>query len=244
MAHQEDNRKSGFWTVASSPVGKKMLTGITGLAWGLFVVLHMVGNLGYFGAGEAYNIYADKLVSTGPLLIAVEVVLVVCLLIHAAIGIHIYIGKRRARKQGYRKYVSAGRPSLQSTSSRSMILTGLVLLIFLVIHVKSFKFGPGIAEGYAVLVDGKEIRDLKRLVTETFQNPLYTFGYTAVMVLLGFHLRHGIWSAFQSLSTMNKRLTPVVHGLGLVLAMGIAVGFFVLPLYIYFFAGHTPVPPP
>ena len=236
MAPRIKYDKPGLWSALSSPIGKKVLTGVTGFAWAGFVILHMAGNLSYFGAGEAYNEYAHKLLSTGPLLYAVEIVLLICLVIHAILGVNIYLGKRRARKQGYDTYRSAGRPGLQSPSSRSMLLTGVVLLVFLVIHLKSFKFGPGIAEGYSLLVDGEPIRDLKRLVTEKFQHPIYAFGYTGVMVLLGFHLRHGVWSALQSLGAMNRHLTPLIYGIAALLAVGIAAGFIVLPLYIYFFA--------
>lgn len=228
--------KPGLWSGLTSPVGRKVLTGVTGLAWVLFVLVHMAGNLGYFGGGDAYNLYSDLLLSTGPLLLAIEAVLLVALVIHVVLGISIYARKRRARKNGYDTYRSAGRPSLQTPSSRSMIFTGIVLLVFLVIHLGTFKFGPGISEGYVVTVGGEQIRDLSRLVTEKFQSPLYAFGYTAVMVLLGFHLRHGVWSAFQSLGTMSKRLTPLVYAIGTVLAIGIALGFLILPLYIYFAA--------
>lgn len=235
MAKQAHAEKPGFWSAVTSPIGKKVLTGITGLVWVLFVILHMIGNLGYFASTEAYNLYADFLVGTGPLLYVIEFLLVVTLLIHVVIGINIYLGKRRARKHGYAKYKTAGRPSLQSPSSRSMILTGLILLVFLIIHLDTFKFGPGLEAGYVATVGGEQIRDLSRLVTEKFQNPLYAFGYPAVMILLALHLRHGIWSAFQSIGAMNSKLTPAVYGLGTVMAIGIALGFIVLPFYIYFF---------
>jgi succinate dehydrogenase / fumarate reductase cytochrome b subunit len=232
--HETQTEKPGLWSALTSPIGRKLLTGITGIAWVLFVLIHMAGNLGYFGAGEAYNVYSDMLLSTGPLLYAVEAVLLVALVVHAVVGISIYMRKRGARKKGYETYRTIGRPSLQTPSSRSMIFTGIVLLVFLVIHLKTFKFGPGVSEGYVVNVGGEQLRDLRRLVTEKFQSPLYAFGYTAVMVLLGFHLRHGIWSAFQSLGAMSRRLTPIVYAIGTVLAIGIALGFLVLPLYIYF----------
>lgn len=237
MAKQEKEiEKPDLWSALTSPIGKKLLTGMTGLAWVVFVILHMLGNLGYFAAGEAYNRYADMLVGTGPVLYTVEAILLVALVIHAVVGVNIYVRKRQARKIGYEKYETAGAPSLQTPSSRSMIFTGIVLLVFLVIHLDTFKFGPGIAEGYVVSDDGGQIRDLRRLVTEKFQSPLYAFGYTGVMILLGFHLRHGVWSAFQSLGAMSRRLTPIVYAIGTVLAIGIALGFLVLPLYIYFAA--------
>ncbi len=235
MAKQDHSPAPGFWAAVTSPVGRKLLTGVTGLVWVLFVIAHMIGNLGYFASDDAYNLYSDFLLSTGPLIYFVEFLLVVTLLIHVVIGVDIYRKKRRAREHGYAKYKSAGRPSRLSLSSRTMIYTGIVLLVFLVIHLGSFKFGPGIDAGYVSMVGGEPIRDLQRLVTERFQSPLYAFGYPAVMILLGFHLRHGIWSAFQSLGAMNKRLTPLVYGLGTLVAIGVAVGFLVLPLYIFFF---------
>ncbi|QXD14542.1 succinate dehydrogenase cytochrome b subunit [Rhodocaloribacter litoris] len=223
----------------ASPVGKKILTGLTGLGLTVFVFFHMAGNLTLLFRGrDAYNAYSHFLVSLGPLLYAIELGLAAFFIIHAVLGIRIFIGKRMARGDDYYLYRSAGRPSLQSFSSRSMIFTGAVLLVFLVIHLASFKFGPGgpghADPNYVTTVDGVQMRDLAKLVIEKFQNPLYAFGYTAVMVLLGFHLRHGVWSALQSLGAMNPRLTPLVYGLGGLLAVLIAVGFLVVPLWIYF----------
>ncbi len=228
--------KSGFNSVLMSPVGRKVLTGVTGIVWVVFIIIHLIGNLGYFTPGDAYNLYSDFLLSTGPVIYTLEALLLITILLHAYLGILIYVGKRRARERGYEAYRTVGRPSLQSPSSRTMIFTGIVLLVFLVIHLLSFKFGPGISEGYASIVDGQEIRDLKRLMTEKFQNPLYAFGYPAVMILLGFHLRHGIWSAFQSLGAMNARYTPIIYGIGTVLAILLAAGFLMIPLWIYFTA--------
>ena len=71
-------------------------------------------------------------------------------------------------------------------------------------------------------------------MTEKFAEPLYAFGYVGVMVLLGFHMRHGFWSALQSLGLMNPRLTPLVYTLGAILAVAVAAGFIGVPLYIYF----------
>lgn len=232
-------RGKNLRAIASSPIGRKVLTGITGLGLTIFVLVHMAGNLGYFSSDpDAYNKYADFLISgTGPLIYVVEIGLLAFALMHIYLGIKIYFGKREARPVDYKKYRSAGKPSKQTGSSRTMIFTGMVILIFLVIHLQTFKFGPGMEEGYvATLDDGSQIRDLKRLVTEKFQHPLYAFGYPAVMLLLGFHLRHGIWSAFQSLGATNPRITPILYTVGGLVAALIAIGFLILPLYIYFSA--------
>jgi succinate dehydrogenase / fumarate reductase cytochrome b subunit len=222
-------------TALDNPIVRKLITGITGLGLTLFVLVHMLGNLSYFAADpQAYNKYSHTLLSLGPLLYAVEIGLLIFFALHVYLGISIARKKKAARPVGYDLYESAGSPSLQSPASRSMIVTGVILLIFTVIHLISFKYGPGVSEGYMVLVDGVEMRDLKTLLEEKFRSPVYTFGYVAVMLLLALHLRHGVWSALQSLGAMSPRLTPFVYGLALLVGLGIAVGFFVLPLYIFF----------
>ncbi|NET36044.1 MAG: succinate dehydrogenase cytochrome b subunit [Cyanothece sp. SIO1E1] len=222
--------KSEHLAFYSSPIGKKIITGVTGLGLVAFVLLHMTGNLLLFASADAYNQYAHFLLSLGPLLYFVELVLLVSFVFHATLGIQMYFGNRQARPIGYTDYATAGWPSLQSMSSRTMILSGLVLLGFLIIHLLSFKYGTY----YYTTIDGVEMRDLARLVVEKFQHPIYTFGYVVVMLLLGFHLRHGIWSGLQSLGAMSPQFTPVIYGFGLILAVLIAVGFLVLPVAIFF----------
>jgi succinate dehydrogenase / fumarate reductase cytochrome b subunit len=230
-------QKATFLSSAWTTVGKKVLTGITGIAWILFTIAHLIGNFQLFlnDGGLAFNTYTKFLESQGILLYIAEAGLVLTLLLHAAIGINIWLGKRRARPVGYVKYKSAGEPSAQNASSRSMIITGSVLLIFLVVHIWTFKFGPSIAQGYTMMIEGETARDLYRLVIETFQNPIYVFGYTFVMILLGLHLRHGFWSAFQSLGAVRPSARKSMQRIGVIVAILLAVGFLSIPLYIYFF---------
>ena len=219
-----------------SPVGRKVLTGATGIGLVAFVIAHMVGNLTYLSPDiNAYNAYAYKLISLGWLFYIIEILLALCFLLHAVVGISIQVRRRKARPIGYKKYKSAGHPSRAGYSARSMIFTGIILLGFLVLHLNSFKYGPGEAEGYiATLAGGEEVRDLRRLMTEKFQEPLYAFGYPFVMILLGMHMRHGAWSALQSLGMMSRRLSPYIYSLAAVLGILVAIGFIFVPLYIYF----------
>lgn len=230
-------QKATFLSSAWTTVGKKVLTGITGIAWILFSIAHLAGNLQlYFNdGGYAFNAYTKFLESQGLLLYIAEAGLVLTLLLHAAIGINIWIGKKKARPVGYVKYKSAGEPSYQNSSSKTMLYTGIGLLVFLVFHIWTFKFGPGIAEGYSTIVNGEEVRDMYRLVIETFKNPVYVGIYTVVMIFLGFHLRHGFWSAFQSLGAMRPSARKLMHRIGVSIAILLAVGFLAIPLYIYLF---------
>ncbi|MBE9066386.1 succinate dehydrogenase cytochrome b subunit [Leptolyngbya cf. ectocarpi LEGE 11479] len=210
-----------------SSVGKKLITGISGLALVAFVMIHMTGNLILLASADGYNQFGYVTERLGPLFWLIELVLLGFIGLHILMGVQIFLGRLRARPQGYSTYTSAGPPSYQTLSSRTMIVTGVVLGSFLVWHLLTFKFGT------RYTVPDSEVRDLARLVIEKFQQPLYAFGYVGIMVLLASHLRHGIWSALQSLGALNATVRPVAYGVSLVLAIGIALGFVVLPLGIY-----------
>jgi len=216
-----------------SQVGRKILTGLTGLLLVFFIIFHLAGNLAVFGEPNAMNAYSKFLHSLGPLLWVARIGLLALFVIHAWIGISIWLKKRKARPQGYEVYSSKGGPSKQSLSSRSMAFTGVVLLVFVVIHINTFALG----DMGEVMIDGQMTHDIKTLVLDTFQNPVYAFGYTVVMILLGVHLGHGIWSAFTSLTVKSKKASAIIYTVGAVAAFLIAVGFLFIPLYIYFGGG-------
>ncbi|MEM9806355.1 MAG: succinate dehydrogenase cytochrome b subunit [Cyanobacteria bacterium P01_D01_bin.56] len=215
-------------TLYKSPIGKKLLTGLSGLVLVTFAIIHMVGNLVLLVSPDGYNQYGHYLEKLGPVLWLVEFTLLGVVVLHMALGIQIFLGRLQARPQGYATYVSAGEPSYQTLSSRTMIVTGSILSFFLVWHLVTFKFG------IRYTVPGSEMRDLARLVLEKFHQPLYAFAYTGVMVMLASHLRHGIWSAFQSIGALNATIRPAVYGASLLFALGITLGFVALPLGIYF----------
>jgi len=220
-----------------SQVGRKILTGVTGVGLILFIIGHLVGNLTIFGGAEAFNSYTYQLESLGVLLYIIEFVLVVGFLLHAYLGVSIWWNRRKSRPEGYEKYQSKGGPSHNTWASRSMIFTGIVLFVFLVIHIDTFKLGE--TEMVALEgMDAQNARDLKSLVIEKFTSPLYAFGYTFVMILLGFHLKHGFWSAFTSLTMKHKKYSAVIYTAGVIFAILMAVGFLFIPLYIYFTGGE------
>lgn len=217
-----------------SQVGRKVLTAVTGIGLMLFIIGHLAGNLTLFGASEAFNAYTFSLESLGWILYIIEFILALGFILHAYVGISIWRKRKKNRPIGYEKYESKGGPSHVTWSSRTMIFTGIVLLVFLVIHLDSFKF----AETDMVALEGEQVRDLKALVIEKFQNPLYAFGYTFVMILLGFHLGHGFWSAFTSLTMKHYKMSDFVYTIGIIFAVLMAVGFIFIPLYIYFTGGQ------
>lgn len=219
----------------ASSVGRKILMSLTGIIMLGFVIGHLAGNLQLLtGDGDAFNQYGHFLISLGGLLILAELFLIACLVIHVITAISIARGKRAARPNAYSKTKSAGGKSRKTLGSSTMIYTGLLVLVFLVIHIWTFKYGPAEAEGYVTTVDGVEMRDLHRLVVEKFQQPVYVVGYVVSMILLGLHLSHAFWSAAQSLGFYHDRYTPVLFTAGRALAAIISLGFLIIPIWIYF----------
>lgn len=220
-----------FW---NSSVGKKALMGLSGLALVLFSIAHLSGNLSlYSRSGENFNRYAAFLHSFGPMVVVAEVGLVFLFGAHILTGILVSRANRAARPGRYKMEVSKGGPSFSSPASKNMIITGSVLLAFVVVHILQFRFGPGVEQGYVTTVDGKQARDLHKLVVEVFANPLWVGFYVFAMALFGMHLRHGFWSAFQSLGAMRDDLRKPFYLVGLFIALILAVGFLFIPIFLF-----------
>ncbi|MCP4570327.1 MAG: succinate dehydrogenase cytochrome b subunit [FCB group bacterium] len=229
---------AAFRTIIWSSVVKKLINAVTGLGLCLFIIIHLAGNITLLtGNAEKFNAYAHFLISTGILVYLAEIGMIGFFVFHIFTGVTVWWDKQKARKEPYKKVAAAGEPSKKTISSRTMIYTGVVMLIFTVLHLKTLKYGPGIAEGYVMMIDGHPIRDLFRLTAEVFSKPGYVIWYVAAMSLLGFHLRHGFWSLFQSLGANHPRYSSFIYGLGLLFALIMAVGFIAMPVVLYLRGG-------
>ena len=225
---------SSLTSVAWSSVGKKVIMAVTGLGLVIFVTVHLIGNMLLFNPDpDPFNKYSHFLISLGSFLYVIEAGLVAFFLFHIISGISVWLGKRKARPDAYKTSGYAGGPSRMNFPSLTMIYTGIVLLVFIILHVKGLKYGPY----YTTMIDGTEVRDLHRLVMEVFSSTGYVVWYVAATSLIGFHLWHGFWSAFQSLGIYQPRLAPVINTVGYLLAILLAVGYIGIPIWIYFMRG-------
>jgi len=200
--------------------------GLTGLVWLGFAAGHMAGNLLLFKSADAYNKYGHFLV-TNPAIYLAELVLVVSLLVHFIVAAQLTMKNRAARSSRYA--VEPADAKAATLAQKTMIYSGSLVLVFIIYHLVTFKFGPY----YSVQVGGVEMRDLHRLVVEVFQNPFYVAWYVVCLVLLGFHLSHGFSSVFQSLGFSHPKWNPLIKKLGLAYALVVAGGFLAQPLYVY-----------
>jgi len=216
----------------SSSVGTKLLIGVTGLLLVGFLAFHLFGNLLLFFGPEKYNEHAHALIAN-PLVVPVELGLVALFLLHALKAVLNFVDNRAARKQGYETKVWAGGPSRKSWASTTMIISGIIVLLFVPLHLVTFKYGPN----YPAHEPG--VRDLYRLLIEVFQSPFYVTYYVISMVIVGLHLRHGVWSSLQSLGLIPDRMTRAVAAICYVLALAIGAGYVLIPIYIFFFVRPT-----
>jgi succinate dehydrogenase / fumarate reductase cytochrome b subunit len=211
-----------------SSVGTKLVIGITGLALFLYLLTHIAGNLLIFFGPTIFNRYAHTLTSN-PLIPVIEIGLLLIFLIHIFKAVRMFLSNQQARPVRYEMKKMAGSPSRKSFASTSMIVTGLWLLVFVVIHVRAFKYGP------EYQADG--VRDLYRVEMENFANPLVVAFYVLSMAVVGSHLWHGIASAFQSLGADNPTWTPRLLTAAKLIAVAIAGGFMLIALWAYFTGG-------
>jgi succinate dehydrogenase / fumarate reductase cytochrome b subunit len=214
----------------NTSLGTKVLMGATGLLLFAYLILHLAGNLLLYFGPETFNGYSHLLISN-PLVIPVEIGLLAVFIVHVYKAVTNFLANRRARPVGYRSYTWTKRPSRKSLASTTMILSGIVLFVFILIHLVQFKFG---VEYDTTDATGAEVRDLYRLEVEVFGNLLNVVFYVFAMVVVGAHLWHGVASAFDSLGATHPRYTPWVLGAGKTLAFLIAMGFVTIPVAVFF----------
>ncbi len=211
---------------------RKLWMSVTGLFLCLFLVVHLAGNiLLLFPAEEArslYNAYSAALTSSKVIKV-ISIVLYASIIAHAAVSVVLAVSARRAR--GRVRYARE-RPSATSPwAARSMELLGVVLLVFLVIHMRTFWFTY---HWGAIGIDDHGNKDLYGVVVEAFSRPWYVLLYVGSMAALAIHLYHGVESGFRTLGLHHHRFLAVVGWLGRAFAIAVGALFSLLPVWVHF----------
>lgn len=205
-------------------VGQKVLMALTGLALCGFLVAHLGGNLNLFVGEAQFNMYAEKLHSLGPILAVAEIGLFVVFLLHICLAISTAALSRQARKVAYDRQQSKEGPSVlpMGGAKNLMMITGLFLLAYLVLHVLDMKMN----------IRGFAGDDNKFILTRNILSHLPTAAFYVVsLILLGVHLSHGVSSAFQTLGLNHRRWNVLIRVCGLLFAWVIAGGFLSLVIW-------------
>jgi succinate dehydrogenase / fumarate reductase cytochrome b subunit len=205
---------------SGSSVGQKIISALTGLFLCAFLVVHVSGNLLLFkpDGGRAFDAYASS--NAASILIrSLEIVLFAGFLVHIIWGIRVWLFDKRARRQGYVE----NRPSANSSlPSRIMIWSGSIVLLFLVVHLKGF-WVPMRFTG------GRDISDFE-IVKAAFQNPWYDLFYVACVAVVGYHLKQGFQSAFQTFGIRPLWRWPI-DWVAAIFWLIIPIGFASMPVY-------------
>lgn len=216
-----------FW---NSSIGKKIVVAVTGILLVFFLLGHMAGNLLVFAGREALNDYAEflKHFLHGAGIWVARIGLLVCLVLHVLGTISLTRHNRAARKDSYAKDTTVQ----ASRSSRVMIISGLVILAFVVFHILHFtvRVDPDLAN----LKDPSDPKrhDVYAMVIKGFQVPLVSIFYIVAISLLCSHLSHGIASVFQTLGLRTRETEASTRNLSWLITIVLWVGFLVVPLTI------------
>ncbi len=206
-----------FW---NTTIGKKAVMAVSGIILAGFVLAHLIGNLQIFLGPDQFNGYARTLRHLPELIWPARVILLIMVLLHIWSSLQLAVVKSEARPVGYSKHTSTG----STYASRTMYLSGPVIAAFVVYHLMQFTFGVG-GTPYQPF-------DAYGNVIQGFRVPAVSIFYIIAMALLCLHLRHGLWSLFQSLGFSHPRHTPRIKRAALLIALFIFFGFASIPVAV------------
>jgi succinate dehydrogenase / fumarate reductase cytochrome b subunit len=213
---------TNFYT---SSVGRKMLVGLTGFFLCAFLAFHLYINLFLFkhDTGETFNTYSEFL-ATYPLLRPIEIVLFLLFVVHACFALWLWFVNRQARPRGYAVLRASDNSKLES---RITFITGTVVLVFLVVHINTFFVQ---SRFFAT----EESETMYQRVAGAFQNPWYDAFYVVALAFLGYHLKHGFQSMFQTFGLRSAKYRRLIDIIAIIFWLLIPLGFAAMPLYFLF----------
>jgi succinate dehydrogenase / fumarate reductase, cytochrome b subunit len=214
-----------FIRFIDSSVGKKLIMALTGIFLSLFLIAHLAGNLLLLknDKGEAFGHYSEIMADPSNLPVRViEIGLFILFIYHIVNGIRLAIANSKARGKGYKEVEPKENSSF---FSRFMVQSGVLIFIFLVIHLRTFFFPHRV---------GTPTESMYQTVVDAFSSPIYSGFYIVALVMLAFHLIHGVQSAFQTFGLRHTKYTDFIKGFGYVFAILICIGFAIIPIYFLY----------
>jgi len=203
-----------------SSIGKKAIMAVTGLLLFGFLTAHMLGNLQIFLGPSVMNHYAETLHGNPALLWTVRTVLLISVILHIWASISLSLLKKEARPVGYVKQT----PIQSSWASRTMMWSGPIIAAFVIFHLLHLTTGT-------IHPQFIPLHAYENLVNGFLVVP-FAVVYIAVMIFIGFHLSHGVWSMFQSVGLSHPKYTPIIKKLAPVFSWILIAGFISVPIAV------------
>lgn len=219
-AGPHQNRVATFW---QSTNGKKVVMAVTGAMMFLFVIGHLLGNLQVFEGPAKINGYSYLLHhGLAEVVWIVRIALILAIILHIIATVQLAMRNKKARPIGYSRKEAIN----SSYASRTMYWSGPIVLAFIIFHL--LQFTAGVIHPEARFVEG----DVYHNLVSGFQVWWVSAWYIFAITLLGFHLRHGIWSMFQSVGLAHPRHTQTLKHAALLIATLIVLGYISIPISI------------
>ncbi len=222
---------------ANSSIGRKWIVAITGLSLVGFVIVHMLGNLQILWPGgegqERLNSYAEHLHNLGPLLWLARIAVLVFFVAHVYYTYRLATENRAARPQRY----AQPRRIVASIPVLTMLLSGLLLLAFIIFHLTHFTWKL-IKPEYQTYYDAAGRPDVYHMVVTGFSEWPISIFYIVSMAVLCLHISHGFSSVFQTFGVRNRLMAPVLDKGSYVLGFLLFAGNSLIPLAVLFHYIH------
>jgi succinate dehydrogenase cytochrome b subunit len=218
--------------IFKSSLGKKYIMAVTGFFLFLFVVGHLAGNLQIFGGPEMINRYGHFLQSNLELVWPARVVLLAFLVLHIWSASQLSLENSAARPVDYTVY----RPVGSSYASRTMLMSGIIVFVFIVYHLLHYtaevQFVNGTGQSFTTFIDSEKRHDIFKMMVVGFSKVWVSVFYIVGIGLLCLHLSHGASSMFQSIGWKNDAYRPLLDKLAKIVAALIFLGYISIPVAI------------
>ncbi len=201
--------------IIRSSIGKKYIMAVSGACLSLFLLTHLAGNSAIFWGKDVYNAYAAHLHSLGILIYILEVLLALVFFVHILVAVMLYFENLGARPNRY----EVKKNGANNWNSRTMPYTGLIIFIFVLVHLVNFHFG-------------ERTVTTAEMVREVLSRPGYAAFYLFSLAALALHVSHGFWSMFQSMGLNHPKYNNFLRYGGLVTALVIGAVYMLIPMLV------------
>lgn len=213
---------------------RKSIIALTGLFLCVFLIVHLSANcillLPESIARDLYNAYSTTL-RESPLIKIIAYLLYLSIILHAVYALLVTLRNNKAKPE---KYVVNNSKENSTWASKNMGVLGVLILLFIIIHLGNFWARIKLGLGEEVLLDGYGNKGVYEVTYRLFHNIYYVIFYTVISIPLAFHLHHGLKSAFKTLGFYHKKGLKIVAKVSLVYAIIMGVGFGIIPFIVYF----------
>ena len=215
-------------TFLGSSIGRKVVMALSALFLILFLLLHVSVNLISIFSEDVFNVASEFMGTNWIVQFIMQPILILGVIVHFLMGFVLEIKNRSARSVKYAKYNGAANASWMS---RNMIISGIVILLFLVVHFMDFWI-PEMQ--YKYVEGGTDATRYFDLMVHEFEHPAKVLVYCLSFIFLSLHLMHGFQSSFQSLGANHPRYNKLIKRAGDIYAIAIPLGFIIIALFHHF----------